>query len=68
MIDEYEVWLSNINISNKRKIELLKKFRTAKKIWNLDKKSLEKLDLKESEINNILENEEKRKAIYDTYE
>lgn len=60
MIDEYEVWLSNINISNKRKIELLKKFRTAKKIWNLDKKSLEKLDLKESEINNILENEEKR--------
>lgn len=60
MIDEYEVWLSNINISNKRKIELLKKFRTTKKIWNLDKKSLEKLDLKESEINNILENEEKR--------
>ena len=60
MIDEYEVWLSNINISNKRKIELLKKFRAAKKIWNLDKKSLEKLDLKESEINNILENEEKR--------
>lgn len=60
MIDEYEVWLSNINISNKRKIELLKKFRSAKKIWNLDKKSLEKLDLKESEINNILENEEKR--------
>lgn len=60
MINEYEVWLSNINISNKRKIELLKKFRTAKKIWNLDKKSLEKLDLKESEINNILENEEKR--------
>lgn len=62
LIYEYDVWLSNINISNKRKLELLKKFKDAKEIWKLDKKDLEKLNLKENEIDNILNNFEKKKV------
>lgn len=62
LIYEYDVWLSNINISNKRKLELLKKFKDVKEIWKLDKKDLEKLNLKENEIDNILNNFEKKKV------
>lgn len=55
MINEYDVWFSNVNISNRCKLELLEKFRTTEKIWCLTKKDLEYCALNEKQIENILD-------------
>lgn len=55
MIDFYDVWLSNVNISNKKKLKLLKKFRISENVWNLKRISLIEQDLNVSDIDLILD-------------
>ena len=78
---EYKVWFSKIEISNKNKLELLKRFETCKNIWNLDKNILKEekyndriiskifeLDKKnnlEKEVNYLYKNNIKLLTIYD---
>ena len=55
MVNSYDVWFSNIDITNKKKLELLKKFKSCEKIWDLSKKELEGCNLDEEQIKCILE-------------
>ena len=40
MINEYDIWFSNIEISNKEKIKLLEKLKNSQIIWTLTEKEL----------------------------
>lgn len=55
MINEYDIWFSNIEISNKEKINLLEEFKTAEKIWKQKEKELLEKGIKEQTLNKILE-------------
>ncbi len=56
MINAYDVWLSNIEISNLIKIKLLDKFESSENIWNLTKEKMIKLNFNENVITKILDN------------
>ena len=60
MINAYDVWFSNIDISDKCKIELLNKF-SSKEIWNFSEKNFIEIGILEQNSNRILEVEYKRK-------
>ena len=60
MINAYDVWFSNIDISDKCKIELLNKF-SSKEIWNFSEKNFIEIGILEQNYNRILEVEYKRK-------
>ena len=55
MINPYEVWFSNVEISNKLKLKLLKKFEKCEDIWNLKKSDLLKNEIDEKNIDLILD-------------
>ncbi len=55
MINEYDIWFSNTNISNSNKLDLLEYYKSSKTIWNLTKKELIKYGLDERNINIILD-------------
>lgn len=57
--DLYEIWFSNLKISNREKIEILKLCKP-EKIWNMQEKELKKLNLKEKIILEILSDENKK--------
>ena len=59
MVNEYDVWLSNIDISNYNKLKLLKKFNNSKNIWELTQKELKNLEIKSDIISKILEPEKR---------
>ena len=54
MIDIYDVWFSNIDISDKCKIELLNKF-SSKEIWDFSEKNFIQIGILEQYYNRILE-------------
>lgn len=56
----YDIWFSNLDISNKSKLKLLEKFENSEIIWNLNKKDLEELDFSENCIEKILVENKKR--------
>ena len=51
----YDIWFSNIEISNSIKLELLRKFENSKKIWKLNESQLREIQLKETSIKKILD-------------
>lgn len=55
MMNCYDIWFSKVEISNRIKLELMKKFEVSQ-IWNLGYTDLEELGLKETTIKQILEN------------
>lgn len=55
MINTYDIWFSNIDVSNSTKLKLLEKFESAEKIWNLKDTELQKISLKENSIKKILD-------------
>lgn len=59
MVNAYDVWFSNINISNKIKLKLLEKYKTTKEIWSLKKEDLLESDIEEKIIGFILESKVK---------
>ncbi len=59
IINPYEVWFSNLNISNKEKIKLLNSY-TPEQIWNMDEKKLNNINEKENVIKEILNDNNKR--------
>ena len=59
MVNFCDIWFSNIEISNKNKLELLKKFKSTENIWNSTKNNLEKLKLDEKIISIILNKKNK---------
>lgn len=60
MINEYDIWLSNIEISNREKIKLLEKFKNSEIIWRLKEKELLEKGIKEKNVNKILEEKYRR--------
>ena len=60
MINEYDVWFSILEISNKNKIYLLNKFKTTEEIWNLTKDKMLKENLNEDIILKILDINKKK--------
>jgi len=55
VINEYDIWFSNIEISNKEKIKLLEKLKNSQIIWTLTEKELLEKGIKEQTINKVLE-------------
>ena len=55
MINEYDIWFSNIEISNKEKIKLLEKLKNSQIIWTLTEKELLEKGIKEQTINKVIE-------------
>ena len=61
MSNKYWVWLSNINNLKLNIIyKLLERYKEPEKIWYLDKKDLESLDINKEDINKILDINYKR--------
>lgn len=58
--DSYDIWLSMIDINDKIKIELLKKF-TSEEIWDFTEKDFLELDISEKIFNRILDSIYKQK-------
>ncbi len=56
----YDIWFSNIDISDKYKIELLSNF-TSEEIWNFSEKKFNEFGISEQIYNRILEIEYKQK-------
>lgn len=52
----YDIWFSNIDVSNSVKLRLIEYFKESKKIWEADKKLLLEYGFKEMSINKILDN------------
>ena len=67
MKELYNVWFSSLDLKNKTKLDLLKKYDT-KEIWELDFEEFVQNELSEEEINKILKSksleEEKRNLEY----
>lgn len=55
MINIYDIWFSNLDVSNNVKLKLIKEFKKAENIWKLNKKELIEKDFKEKSINKILD-------------
>lgn len=55
MVNEYDIWFSNIEIINREKIKILEKFGTSEAIWNLKEKEIIEKGIKEKNVNKILE-------------
>ena len=55
MLNFYEVWFSNVQISNGLKLKLLNKFQNCENIWNMNEKDFLEIELKENDIKMILE-------------
>lgn len=55
IINIYDIWFSNIDISNNIKIKLLKYFKNSKTIWELKKQELSNFMLSEKSISKILD-------------
>lgn len=53
MVNVYDLWFSNLQISNMNKIKLLNKFENSQNIWNLKKEELDKIDISEKILNEI---------------
>lgn len=53
IVDIYEVWFSNLKISNKEKIRILNLYKP-NKIWNMKENELKQLGIKESNVIEIL--------------
>ena len=66
MKELYNVWFSSLDLKNKTKLDLLKKYDT-KEIWELDFEEFVQNELSEEEINKILKSksleEEKRNFV-----
>lgn len=56
----YDIWFSNLDISNKSKLKLLEKFENSEIIWNLNKRDLEDLEFSENCIQKIFDDVKKR--------
>lgn len=56
----YDIWFSNLDISNKNKLKLLEKFESTEIIWNLNKKELEDLEFSGNCIDKIFDDVKKR--------
>lgn len=56
MINYYDVWFSNVNISNQIKLKMLIKFKSSENIWKLTEDELKNLEINQSSIDKILEN------------
>lgn len=55
MINIYDIWFSNLDISNGVKLKLLEKFESTKNIWKLSEEELRKSDFKEKSVEKILD-------------
>lgn len=55
MVNIYDVWFSNIEISNGNKLKLLNKFENSERIWNLQEDELLQNDFKNRDIQKILD-------------
>ena len=55
MISIYDIWFSNLDISNGVKLRLLEKFKNTKIVWSLNKNELLDNGFKEISINKILD-------------
>lgn len=54
IVNNYEIWFSNLKISNKEKKKILYYYKP-EELWNMTKKELEKVKLKETDIEEILD-------------
>lgn len=59
MINIYDIWFSNLDISNKVKLKLIKEFKKTDNIWKLNEKELIEKGFKEKSINKILDDKYK---------
>lgn len=59
MINLYDIWFSNLEISNSVKLKLLEKLKCVENIWNMEQKKLIEFGFKEKSINKILDNKYK---------
>ena len=55
MIKIYDIWFSNLEITNSLKLKLLDKFKNTEEIWKLNKKSLEELKINEKNVLKIVD-------------
>ena len=60
IVNAYEVWFSNLKISNKEKIKILDLY-CPEEIWNMSKNELQEINLNENDLREILNNENKLK-------
>ena len=68
MINIYDLWFSNIDIRNNKKLELLERFQCSENIWNSKKQDFEDMDLNEKILDKILdENNKKNVEKYANY-
>ncbi|MBQ7410296.1 MAG: DNA-processing protein DprA [Clostridia bacterium] len=56
----YDIWFSNLDISNKNKLKLLEKFESSEIIWSLNKRDLEDLEFSEKCTQKIFDDVKKR--------
>ena len=56
MINVYDIWFSNLDISNSVKLNLLEKFEISENIWNLKECDLLEKGFKDKRIQKILDN------------
>lgn len=59
MINLYDIWFSNLEVSNSVKLKLLEKLKSVENIWKVEQKELIELGFKEKSINKILDNKYK---------
>ena len=59
MINLYDIWFSNLEISNSVKLKLLEKLKSVENIWKVEQKELIEFGFKEKSINKILDNKYK---------
>ena len=55
MIKIYDIWFSNLEISNSMKLKLLEEFETTENIWKLKRIELEESKINEKNIFKILD-------------
>lgn len=59
-MEEYKIWLSHLKISNKEKIQLISNFEDLKLLWNSSKSELEKMNISQNIILEILKLENRK--------
>lgn len=55
MIKIYDIWFSNLEISNSLKLKLLQKFENTESIWKLKKKDFEEFEVTNKNVSKILD-------------